>query len=124
MDPASSSCKRLLYGAERQRQESSIPNWLSLSMQELAQTTHLLGPVAYHDYEGILVDPGEQDRLAADVGDANTVILRNHGVITLGPSVGGALFQMDQLMLACELQVSSTCFYIVRLQFCDRQDCP
>ena len=73
-------------------------------MQELAQTTHLLGPIAYHDYEGIVVDLGEQERLQKDTGLANTVLLRNHGVITLGNSVGAAWVQMDQLILACEIQ--------------------
>ena len=51
-----------------------------------------------------MVDEGEQDRLAADVGKSSTGFLRNHGVITLGASVGAALMQMDQLMLACEIQ--------------------
>lgn len=86
-------------------------------LQELAQTIHLLGPIAYHDYEGIVVDPAEEERLVADVGESNTVFLRNHGVNTLGNSVGAALIQMDQLMLACELQV---CLFhhAGRLQLC------
>ena len=56
--------------------------------QELAQTTHILGEKAYHDYEGIVVDMGEQERLIADCGQANTVFLRNHGILTLGKSIG------------------------------------
>ncbi|CAL5228000.1 g11054 [Coccomyxa viridis] len=76
-------------------------------LKELAQTIHLLGPIAYHDYEGIVVDPAEEERLVADVGESNTVFLRNHDVNTLGNSVGAALIQMDQLMLACELQTAA-----------------
>ena len=38
--------------------------------------------------QGIVVDMGEQERLVADVGTANTVFLRNHGIITIGKSIG------------------------------------
>ncbi len=57
-------------------------------LQELAQTTHILGEKAYHEYEGIVVDMDEQERLIADCGKSNTVFLRNHGILTLGQSIG------------------------------------
>ena len=51
-----------------------------LGLQELCQTTHVTGEVAYHDYEGIVVNNDEQKRLVRDIGDKNILILRNHGV--------------------------------------------
>jgi len=71
---------------------------------ELCQTTHLLGPIAYHDYEGIAVDLDEQKRLVADMGTSNVLILRNHGVVTAGHSIGLAFYLMYLVVKACEMQ--------------------
>lgn len=61
--------------------------------------------IAYHDYEGISDDVSESDRLAADLGGMNQMILRNHGLITVGQSVGEAFWRMYQLEMACALQM-------------------
>ena len=47
---------------------------------------HVPGRVAYHDYEGITLDLDEQERLLADLGDKDVMILRNHGLLTCGPT--------------------------------------
>ena len=44
--------------------------------------------VAYHDYEGLSTDVAERERLAANLGDKQVMILRNHGLLTCGASVG------------------------------------
>jgi len=61
--------------------------------------------IAYHDYEGISDDVSESDRLAADLGQMSQMILRNHGLITVGQSVGEAFWRMYQLEMACALQM-------------------
>ncbi|GAA5544139.1 Ribulose-5-phosphate 4-epimerase and related epimerases and aldolases [Ochrobactrum soli] len=63
--------------------------------------------VAYHDYEGIALDIGERDRIVADLGDKRALILRNHGLLTVGRSVAEAFNLMYYLNLACEIQVST-----------------
>ena len=71
---------------------------------ELAQTTHIVGEIAYHDYEGIVVSFDEQQRLVRDLGDKNVMILRNHGLLTCGSSVGVAYYRAYVLCAAAEMQ--------------------
>lgn len=61
--------------------------------------------MAYHDFEGIALDTEERERLLEHVGEKNTVILRNHGLLTLGPSVAAAFSRMYALQKACTIQV-------------------
>lgn len=60
--------------------------------------------VAYHDYEGV-VSPGEERaRMQADLGDKHMMMLRNHGTLSLGKSVGAAFFRIFALESACTMQ--------------------
>jgi len=63
--------------------------------------------VAYHDFEGITVDPDEKPRLVADLGDRNLMILRNHGLLALGASVPSAFTALWTLQRACEIQLAA-----------------
>jgi ribulose-5-phosphate 4-epimerase/fuculose-1-phosphate aldolase len=65
------------------------------------------GRVAYHDFEGITLDREECLRLAADLGDRNVMILRNHGLLVCGPSIGDAFADHYMLQRACEVQVAA-----------------
>lgn len=65
------------------------------------------GRVAYHDFEGITLDREECERLAADLGDRNVMILRNHGLLVCGPSIGDAFAEHYMLQRACEVQVAA-----------------
>lgn len=62
--------------------------------------------VAYHDYEGIAVNLDERARLVADLGNRNTMILRNHGLLTSGATVGEAFRMMMDLERACRAQIA------------------
>lgn len=64
-----------------------------------------IGDLAYHDFEGIVLDEDERQRLLPAVGDKNNVILRNHGLMTLGGTVGEAFLRMHTLQRACEAQI-------------------
>ena len=68
----------------------------------------LHGQVAYHDFEGITVDPGEKARLVRDIGDKPAVILRNHGLLAWGPSVSEAFLMLWTLQRACDVQIASS----------------
>lgn len=63
--------------------------------------------MAYHDYEGIALDLSERERLVRDLGDRNTMILRNHGLLTCGRSVGEAMKTMLNLERSCQAQVAA-----------------
>jgi ribulose-5-phosphate 4-epimerase/fuculose-1-phosphate aldolase len=70
------------------------------------QTSMIAGhDVAYHDYEGIATDLEERERLVQDIGTKNAMILRNHGTLTVGDSVGACFVRLYFLERACEAQV-------------------
>jgi len=61
--------------------------------------------MAYHDYEGLAVEEDEIQRLQDDLGDANFMLLRNHGALTMGLTIGDAFMHMYDLLKACEIQI-------------------
>jgi ribulose-5-phosphate 4-epimerase/fuculose-1-phosphate aldolase len=64
--------------------------------------------VTYHDYEGIALEMDERERLARDLGKTSkAMILRNHGLLTLGDSVREAFELMYYLDCACQIQVDA-----------------
>jgi len=64
--------------------------------------------VAYHDYEGIALDMDERERMAKDLGKtAKAMILRNHGLLTLGETVREAFEVMYYLDCACQIQIDA-----------------
>ncbi len=74
---------------------------LALSQQSLFP----LSSLAYHDYEGVALNPDEKTRLVADLGDKHNMILRNHGLLTCAETVADAFLYMYILQRACEVQV-------------------
>jgi len=72
----------------------------------LTQTAMLIrGDVAFHDYEGVAVDMDERERLVADLGEKNAMILRNHGTLAVGKNVGECFIRLYYLERACQAQV-------------------
>jgi ribulose-5-phosphate 4-epimerase/fuculose-1-phosphate aldolase len=71
------------------------------------QSSLLLSSLAYHDYEGLAVHDDERDRLKADLGNNKYMILRNHGLLTVGCSVPDAFLAMYFLETSCQIQVSA-----------------
>ncbi|WP_111658318.1 class II aldolase/adducin family protein [Isoalcanivorax indicus] len=76
---------------------------LPLSQQSLFP----LASLAYHDYEGVALREDEKARLQADLGDANFMILRNHGLLTVGSTIADAFLGMFILQRACEIQIGA-----------------
>ncbi|MDJ0840967.1 MAG: class II aldolase/adducin family protein [Acidobacteriota bacterium] len=66
----------------------------------------LKGKVGYHDFEGITVNPGEKERLIANLGEHNFLILRNHGLLTVGTTIPAAFQSMWAVQRSCEIQVA------------------
>jgi ribulose-5-phosphate 4-epimerase/fuculose-1-phosphate aldolase len=63
--------------------------------------------IAYHEFEGITLDRDECSRLAHDLGSSNAMILRNHGLLTCGPTLAHAFNLHYQLQRACEVQIAA-----------------
>jgi ribulose-5-phosphate 4-epimerase/fuculose-1-phosphate aldolase len=68
----------------------------------------LHGKVAYHEFEGITVEPGEKERLVRDLGDKPVMLLRNHGLLALGPSVPEAFMWLWTVQRACDVQIAAS----------------
>ncbi|HXU35803.1 MAG TPA: class II aldolase/adducin family protein [Blastocatellia bacterium] len=69
------------------------------------QSLFALASIAYHDYEGLALNEGEKPRLVGDLGEKNNLILRNHGLLTIGGNAAEAFLAMYNLERACEIQV-------------------
>ncbi|MEP6719666.1 MAG: class II aldolase/adducin family protein [bacterium] len=66
-----------------------------------------LSSLAYHDYEGLALNEDEKPRLVADLGNKNSLILRNHGLLTVGKTAAEAFLSMYILERACRIQILS-----------------
>lgn len=64
-----------------------------------------LTSLAYHDYEGVALNEDEKPRLVANLGNKSALILRNHGLLTAGPSIPDAFLFMYVLETACQIQI-------------------
>jgi len=63
--------------------------------------------LAYHDYEGVALLDAERETLRRDIGDKDVMILRNHGLLTTGRTVGEAFWLMLTANRACEVQIAA-----------------
>jgi ribulose-5-phosphate 4-epimerase/fuculose-1-phosphate aldolase len=69
------------------------------------QASIVLGSLAYHDYEGIALNADEKPRLVRDLGDKVFLMLRNHGLLTVGGTVADAFMAMYLFESTCRIQV-------------------
>lgn len=71
------------------------------------QSTFVLASLAYHAYEGVAFRPDEKPRLQADLGAANYLVLRNHGLLTVGRSIADAFLSMYTFENTCRIQIDA-----------------
>ena len=71
------------------------------------QSTFVLGSLAYHDYEGVALRDDERPRLQADIGHKNFLMLRNHGLLTVGKTVADAFLNMYTFENTCRIQIDA-----------------
>jgi ribulose-5-phosphate 4-epimerase/fuculose-1-phosphate aldolase len=71
------------------------------------QSTFVLASLAYHDYEGVAFRDEEKPRLQADLGDRSFLMLRNHGLLTVGKTIADAFLSMYIFETACQIQISA-----------------
>ena len=87
-----------IYGIAVSAQEQGL---LPISQQSLFP----LASIGYHNYEGLALNEAEKPRLVADLGNKNSLILRNHGLLTVGRSAAEAFLALYTLQRACEIQI-------------------
>ncbi|MGH9929116.1 MAG: class II aldolase/adducin family protein [Pyrinomonadaceae bacterium] len=86
------------YGIAVSAQKNGL---LPISQQSL----FALSSLAYHDYEGLALNEEEKSRLVADLGNKNNMILKNHGLLTVGKTPAEAFLSMYILESACRIQI-------------------
>lgn len=89
-------------------------SWASMAVSSLAcglipatQTAMRFLKIGYHDYQGVVLDTKEQASLIEDLGNGEALILRNHGALTVGRTVGEAFNWMHRLELSCRAQLAA-----------------
>lgn len=86
---------------------------IAVSAQEdgllpISQQALVIGKrLAYHDYEGVALIEAERASLQRDLGDKDVLILRNHGLLTTGKTIGEAFWLMIQAQRACQIQIAA-----------------
>jgi len=80
---------------------------MECGLLSIAQTSMRFARIAYHDYEGVALNLEEQERLVRDLGEHEGMILRNHGLLTVGASIPEAFNSMFRLERACQVQVAA-----------------
>lgn len=71
------------------------------------QSTFVLAKLAYHSYEGVALRDDERPRLQANLGTANYLMLRNHGLLTVGRGVPEAFLNMYTFENTCRIQIDA-----------------
>ena len=71
------------------------------------QSTFVLGSLAYHEYEGVAFREEEKPRLQANLGKANFLILRNHGLLVVGKTIADAFLSMYTFENTCRIQIDA-----------------
>lgn len=86
------------YGVAVSVQKQGLRKYTQFSMQ-------VIEDLAYHDYEGIALDHAERERIIADIGAKNLLMLRNHGTLTMGQNCAITFLRMYFLENACKTQI-------------------
>jgi ribulose-5-phosphate 4-epimerase/fuculose-1-phosphate aldolase len=89
-------------------------SWASMAVSALdcgllpiTQTAMRFLKIGYHEYEGVVLNDAEKESLVRDLGKGEALILRNHGALVVGRTVGEAFNWTHRLELACRSQVAA-----------------
>ena len=89
-------------------------SWASMAVSALecgllpiTQTSMRFLRAGYHDYQGVVLNTEEQASLLKDLGQGEALILRNHGALVVGNTVGEAFNWMHRLELSCQTQLAA-----------------
>ncbi|MVW70043.1 MULTISPECIES: class II aldolase/adducin family protein [unclassified Bordetella] len=89
-------------------------SWASMAVSALecgllpiTQTSMRFLRIGYHDFEGVVLKSDEKESIVRDLGDKEALLLRNHGALVVGRTVGEAFNWMHRLELACRTQLAA-----------------
>jgi ribulose-5-phosphate 4-epimerase/fuculose-1-phosphate aldolase len=89
-------------------------SWASMAVSALecgllpiTQTAMRFLKIGYHDYQGVVLDDAEKASLISDLGQGEALILRNHGALVVGRTIGEAFNWMHRIELACHSQLAA-----------------
>ena len=71
------------------------------------QSTLILSSIGYHDYEGVALREDEQPRLQANLGENTFLVLRNHGLLTVGDNIPNTFLSHYIFETTCQIQISA-----------------
>ena len=80
---------------------------LECGVLPITQTSMRFLKIGYHDYQGVVLDSKEEASLLADLGQGEALILRNHGLLTVGKTIGEAFNWMHRLELTARSQLAA-----------------
>lgn len=80
---------------------------LECGLLPMSQTAMRFLKIGYHDYQGVVLDRAEEASLLRDLGEGEALILRNHGLLTVGRTIGEAFNWMHRLELAARSQLAA-----------------
>ncbi|MGZ5584158.1 MAG: class II aldolase/adducin family protein [Usitatibacter sp.] len=80
---------------------------LDCGVLPITQTSMRFLKIGYHDYQGVVLDKKEEASLLEDLGDGEALILRNHGLLTVGRTIGEAFNWMHRLELTARSQLAA-----------------
>jgi ribulose-5-phosphate 4-epimerase/fuculose-1-phosphate aldolase len=80
---------------------------LESGLLPMTQTSMRFLKISYHDFEGVVLDLSMRKKLVRDLGDNNALILRNHGLLTVGRTIAEAFNAMHRLELSCKTQLAA-----------------
>jgi len=114
VNPAGFTIHSAIHGARHDAQcvlHVHSLNGIAVSAQKAGvlplsqQSIFVLSSLAYHDYEGVALRDDEKPRLVADLGECDFLMLRNHGLLTLGATIADAFLNMYLFETVCTIQV-------------------
>jgi ribulose-5-phosphate 4-epimerase/fuculose-1-phosphate aldolase len=114
VNPAGFTIHSAIHGARHDAQcvlHVHTLNGIAVSAQKAGvlplsqQSIFVLSSLAYHDYEGVALRDDEKPRLVQDLGSNDFLMLRNHGLLTLGATIADAFLNMYLFETVCTIQV-------------------
>ena len=80
---------------------------LDCGVLPISQTSMRFLRIGYHDYQGVVLDRREEESLVRDLGEGDALVLRNHGLVTVGRTIGEAFNWMHRLELTARSQLAA-----------------
>src|SRR5204862_2958032 len=80
---------------------------LECGLLPITQTAMRFLKIGYHDYCGVVLNVAEQESLVRDLGAGEALILRNHGALVVGRTIGEAFNWMHRLEVSCRSQLAA-----------------